>query len=171
MADFYFLRGEKGPHFGPGGRWSNRNSDFRPGPVDATDSIKRLSLRTGPRAPRGYPISTLSPFPYRQFQPNERPPFHDPGGLSTFRVYARGLSAWELSLSCALRMASASARSCGRPAASFEAIRSSAEMKFAFNPVALSTTISTRRSHAASKSTPGMAGRISKPFGSRPKRK
>lgn len=38
-------------------------------------------------------------------------------------------------LSAALRMASASAMSCG-PAASFEAMRSSAEIKLAFRPVA-----------------------------------
>jgi hypothetical protein len=44
-------------------------------------------------------------------------------------------------------------------------------MKFASKPVAVSITVSTRLSHAASKSTPGMAGRISKPFGSRPNRK
>ena len=72
---------------------------------------------------------------------------------------------------CALRIASASARSCGRPDASLDAMRSSAEMKFAFRSVDVSITVSTRLSHAASKSTPGMAGRISKPFGSRPKRK
>ena len=70
-----------------------------------------------------------------------------------------------------LRIASASARSCGRPAASFDAMRSLAEMKFARRPFALSMTVSTRLSHAASKSTPGMAGRMSNLFGSRPKRK
>jgi len=74
-------------------------------------------------------------------------------------------------LCAAFRIASASATSCGRPDASFDTMRSSAEMKFAFKPVAGSITLSTRLSHAASKSTPGISGRMSKPFGSRPKRK
>jgi len=39
-------------------------------------------------------------------------------------------------------------------------MRSSAEIKFAFKPVAVSITTSTRFSHAASKSTPGIPGRI-----------
>jgi len=68
-------------------------------------------------------------------------------------------------------MASTSARSCGRPDANFEAMRSSAEMKFAFKPRAGSTTVSTRLAHAASKSTPGMSGRIPTPRGSRPNRR
>ena len=50
-------------------------------------------------------------------------------------------------------MAAASAISCGLPAASFDAIRSGAEIKNAVRPLAGSITPSTRRSHAASKST------------------
>jgi hypothetical protein len=74
-------------------------------------------------------------------------------------------------LSAAFRIPSTSARSRGRPEASFEAMRSSAEIRFPFSPVAVSTTISMRLSHAALKFTPGMSGRMSKPVGSRPKRK
>ena len=44
-------------------------------------------------------------------------------------------------------------------------------MKFAFRPVAVSTTVSTRRSHAASKSTPGMAGKNIEAFRLAPKAK
>ena len=44
-------------------------------------------------------------------------------------------------------------------------------MKSALRPAPGSITPSTRRSHAASKSTPGMSVRISKPRGARPKRK
>jgi len=43
--------------------------------------------------------------------------------------------------------------------------RFSGNENFAFRQVAESITLSTRRSHAASKSTPGMSGRVSKPFG------
>jgi hypothetical protein len=89
-----------------------------------------------------------------------------PSASGVFFFAARG--AW---LSVALRIASTSAMSCGLPAASFAATRSSAEMKFAFNPLVGSITVSTRLSHAESKSTPGISGRISNPRGLRPKRK
>ena len=45
-------------------------------------------------------------------------------------------------LSAVLRMASTSARSCGRPEASFATIRSSRDMKQTFSPLAWSITVS-----------------------------
>jgi hypothetical protein len=75
-----------------------------------------------------------------------------------------------VSLCAAARMSSTSPRSRIRPEASFAAIRSSLEMKNALRRVLASITLSTRRSHAASKSTPGMSGRISMPCGWWPER-
>jgi len=68
-------------------------------------------------------------------------------------------------------ISSTSARSRVRPEASFAAIRSSFEIKNALRPVAAWIIPLTRRPHTVSKSTLGRLGRISKPRGSRPKRK
>src|SRR5579862_8091582 len=71
-----------------------------------------------------------------------------------------------LRLSTALRIASTSARSWGRPDASLAAIRSSLEMKTAVSPGSIDA--STRRCQADSKPTPGISVRISTAAGARP---
>ena len=97
--------------------------------------------------------------PWNEYLPLRIEPILDGPPGSSCAVFYLCLSASGRRLCAALRMASASAMSCGRPDASFDAMRSSAEMKFAFRPVAVSITVSTRLSHAASKSTPGMVGK------------
>src|SRR5579859_3577068 len=72
---------------------------------------------------------------------------------------------------CALLIASASARSCALPLASFEAIKSCAEMTFADRPFSASKSTSTRFTQHASKCTPGIPGKISIWQGGAPIRK
>jgi len=95
------------------------------------------------------------------------------GAPDPHRGYARRSVGWVVVQrdSAALRIASTSARSCALPLASFAAIRSSREMKLAFSPLDASTRSSTRRGHAASNSTPGIAVRISTLTGALPIRK
>ncbi len=106
------------------------------------------------------------------FRQGSAPPEHSPALL--IRTARFGLLLGDALRSpdfCRFLMASTSAKSCRLPEASLADMRSSRERKFAVVPVAWSITSSTRRSHAVSKSTPGIVERMSTATGSRPIRK
>ena len=87
-----------------------------------------------------------------------------------FRVQYRPATNLILSL-CGRRRAATSVMSCGLPAASLLAIRSSLEIKNALRPLVGSIRVSTRFGHARSKSMPSISGRTSTARGARPMRK